>query len=91
MTGIEFPIPVIRRNEPPLVSFSYRHPFERDVQLCGWEDFGEHPRAASLIALYAQRAGITLGRVYTRELPTSGTRVWLILDAGGLRACFYVT
>jgi hypothetical protein len=90
VVGIEFPVPLFRRREPPLVSFSYAHPFERDIQLYGWEDFTEQ-RAALVVGLYAQRAGIAPGRVYTRGLSVDGLRVWLILDAAGSRACFYVT
>ena len=90
--AVEYPIPLIRPGTWPLVAFSYREPFERDVLLTGWQDYTSQRGVAHVVGVCATHGtGLRPGRVYTRWLPGEQTRVWLVLDASGSRARFYLT
>jgi hypothetical protein len=90
--AVENPIPFIRPGTWPLVAFSYREPFERDVLVTGWEDYTNRPAVALVVGVCAAHGtGVHPGRVYTRWSPGEQTRAWLILDASGSRGCFYLT
>gem|GEM_PF-6283169 len=89
--AVEYPIPFVRTGTWPLVAFSYREPFERDVLLTGWDDYTNQPVAQVVVFWTARQTGVHPGRVYTRSLRGEQTRVWLILDASRRRGCFYLT
>jgi hypothetical protein len=88
--AVEYPIPFFRSDEWPLVSFSCREPFERDLLVTGWDDYTKQTAVAVVVCM-AHRTGVHPGRVYTRWLPGEQTRVWLILDESQSHACFYMT